>query len=188
MKNTLFILILLYSLIGCNEPKLTYQETVTKYYKARDAVKYNDLVTCINENVTIIEGDYVMPYNQDGFYEVFKWDSIFQPSYKIIKLEERNDQIIASVALSSIRNEFLKNNSMTCQYKISFISGKISEIESLECKGADWQIWQKEVNSLVSWIKINHPILDGFINDMTMNGAMNYLKAIELYELDKKDK
>ena len=77
---------------------------------------------------------------------------------------------------------------MTCQYKISFISGKISEIESLECKGADWQIWQKEVNSLVSWIKINHPILDGFINDMTMNGAMNYLKAIELYELDKKDK
>lgn len=74
---------------------------------------------------------------------------------------------------------------MTCQYKISFNSGKISKIEELECKDADWNIWQKKRDSLVSWTKKNHPELDGFINDMTMNGAINYLKAIELYETDK---
>ncbi|MBD0851909.1 hypothetical protein [Maribacter arenosus] len=185
MKNTFFILFLLYFLTGCSDQKLTHQETVTKYYNARDAANYNELKTLINDSITIIAGDYVMPYSHDSFYEQFKWDSIFRPSYKIVELEEKNNQIIASVALNSVRNEFLKNNAMTCQYKISFNYGKISKIEELECKSADWNIWQKERDSLVSWIKKNHPELDGFINDMTMNGAMNYLKAIELYETDK---
>ena len=122
-----------------------------------------------------------MPYNHDGFYEVFKWDSIFRTSYEIVGLEEMDNRIMVSVVLNSIRNEFLKNSSMTCKYKISFRFGKISKIEELECKDVDWNIWEKERDSLVNWIQKNHPELDGFINDMTMNGAMNYIKAIELY-------
>ena len=101
-------------------------------------------------------------------------------------MEEKNDQIVASVTMNSMRNEFLKNNNMTCEYKISFNSGKISKIEELECINVDWNIWQKERDSLTSWIKKNHPELDGFINDMTMNGSINYLMAIELYEANKK--
>jgi hypothetical protein len=185
MKNTFLILFLLYFLTGCNDQKLTNKETVTKYYNARDIANYNKLKTFINDSITITAGDYVIPYTHDSFYEEFKWDSIFSPSYKIVELEEKNNQIIASVASNSVRFEFLKNNPLTCQYKISFNSGKISKIESLECIGTDWKIWQKERDSLVSWIKKNHPELDGFINDMTMNGAINYLKAIELYETDK---
>lgn len=67
-----------------------------------------------------------------------------------------------------------------CQVKISFTSGKISKLEELECIGVDWNIWRKERDSLVSWVNKNHPELDGFINDMTMNGSINYLKAIDL--------
>lgn len=186
MKNTSLILLLLYFLMGCNDQKLTHQETVAKYYSARDAANYNELKALINDSITITSGDYVMPYTQDSFYEEFKWDSVFRTSYKIVELEEKNNQVITSLALKSTRLEFLKNNPMTCRYKISFNSGKISKIEELECKDADWIIWKKEVDSLVSWIKKNHDELDGFINDMTMNGAINYLKAIELYETDKK--
>lgn len=182
MKNTFLVLLLLNFLTGCNEQKLTHQETVTKYYNVRDVANYDELKKLISDSITITAGDYVMPYNHDSFYEQFKWDSIFNPSYKIVELKEKNNQIIASVALNSVRNEFLKNNAMTCQYRISFNSGKISKIEELECQGADWNIWQKERDSLVSWIKKNHPELDGFVHDMTMNGAINYLKAIELYK------
>lgn len=55
----------------------------------------------------------------------------------------------------------------------------------MECVDADWNIWQMERDSLVKWVSINHPELDGFIHDLTMNGAINYLKAIELYENSK---
>ncbi len=181
MKNIFPLLLLLYFIMGCNDQQLTHQETVAKYYNARDAANYTEIKTLIKDSITITAGDYVMPYNHDSFYEQFKWDSIFKPSYEVVELEERNNQIIAYVALTSVRNEFLKNNAMVCQYKISFNSGKISRIDEFECIGADWNSWQKERDSLVRWIKENHPELDGFIHDMTMNGAMDYLRAIELY-------
>lgn len=182
MKNGFLVLFFLCFLTGCSNKKLTPQKTVTTYYNARDAANYNELKKLIADSITITAGDYVMPYDHDSFYEQFKWDSVFKPTYEVVKLEEKNNQIIASVALNSVRHEFLKNNAMTCQYKISFNSEKISKIEELKCKGADWSIWQKERDSLVSWITKNHPKLNDFIHDMTMNGAIHYLKAIELYE------
>jgi hypothetical protein len=182
IKHTFLILSLFCFLTGCNDKKLTHQETVTKYYNAFDLGDYNVIKTVISDSITIIGGDYVMPFTHDSFYKQFKWDSIFKPSYEIIELEEKNNQIIASVASKSLRYEFLKNNPLTCKFKISFNTGKISKIEDMEYINADWNIWQKERDSLVSWINNNHPELDGFIYDLTIKGAINYLKAIELYK------
>lgn len=182
MKTRLFAIIILLFIVGCSNQQITHTETVENYYKARDAGSFNDLRTLVSDSITIISGDYVMPYNTKGFYEVFKWDSIFKPSYKLVELEEKSNQVIANVTVNSVRNTFLKNSDMTCQYRISFSSGKISKIEELNCTNVDWNTWRQGVDSLTSWIKKHHPELDGFINDMTMNGAENYLKAIELYQ------
>ncbi|MEP1489039.1 MAG: hypothetical protein ABJK28_11480 [Algibacter sp.] len=182
MKHTFLILFILYSITGCNNQKLTHQETVTKYYKAFNSADFNEIKTVTSDSITIIGGDYIMPFTHDSFYEQFKWDSIFKPSYEIIELEEKDNQIIAFVASKSLRYEFLKNNPLTCKFKISFNSGKISKIEDLEFINVDWNIWQKERDSLASWINNNHPEFDGFIHDLTMKGAINYLKAIELYK------
>ncbi len=182
MKNTIPILFLLCFLVGCNHQEPTRQETITKYYNARDAANYDVLKTTINDSITIIAGDYIMPYNHDSFYEQFRWDSVFRSSYKIVELEENNNQIIVTVAQNNLRNEFLKNNPLIYKQKISFTSGKISKLEELESIGTDWNVWNKERDSLVRWIERNHPELDGFIDDMTMNGSMNYLSAIKLYK------
>ena len=168
--------------MGCKHQKLTPKEIVTNYYNGRNAVDFNKIKPLVSDSVTIISGDYIMPYNNDSFYEVFKWDSIFKPSYKLVEIKENKDQIIASVIYNCLRNDFLKNSNMTCQYKISFNSGKISKIEELNCKNVNWKVWEKEVNALVNWTNLNHPELNGFINDMTMIGAQNYLKAIDLYK------
>lgn len=187
MKSIFSILLLLLFFTECDEQKLTHKEIITHYYNAKDAGNFAEIKAVVGDSITIISGDYVMPYNQDSFYENFKWDSIFKPSYKIIDLEEEDNQIIASVSQSCIRNNFLKNNPLTCSYKISFGAGKISKIEELSCDGVDWNTWAKERDALVAWIKKNHPKLDGFINDMTIKGSMNYLKAIELFESREKE-
>lgn len=171
---------------GCNTQKKSPSETVTKYYDAFDASDFERLRTLLDDSLTIIEGQYATTYSHSSFYEQFKWDSIFQPTYKVVEITEENNQVIATVASSSLRYEFLKNNPLTGRYRLSFNSGKISKVEILDYIDANWEIWQMERDSLVNWVSINHPELDGFIHDLSMNGAINYLKAIELYE-DRKD-
>jgi hypothetical protein len=185
MKKIYIIIVLISCFVGCGNQEATPIETVENYYQARTNGDYKELKKLVNDSVTIVAGDYIMPYDSAGFYEQFKWDSVFKPSYKVVELREEKSQVIAAVAINSLKHEFLKNNAMTCEYKISFSSGKISKIEELECKNADWMSWQQERDSLVNSINKNHPELNGFIYDMSMKGAQDYLKAMILYEKDK---
>ena len=180
-KHLIFFSLITFS-VGCSNEKLSPDELVTKYYNAFNASDFTQLVPLITDSITIIEGDYVMPFSHNSFYEHFKWDSIFQPTYKIVELEGQNNQIIATVASSSKRYKFLKNDPLICRFKISFNSNRIAKLEALECLNTDWNVWQEERDSLVNWIEANHPELDGFIHDLTMDGAKDYLKAIELYK------
>lgn len=121
------LLIILIS-VGCEQQTTSNVEVTKNYFEARNSADFNEVKNLINDRLMVLEGDHTMPYSQESFYEVFKWDSIFQTSYEIIELKEHEEQIIASIALSSIRNTFLKNGSMTCKFKLSFNSGKISKL------------------------------------------------------------
>ena len=172
-------------MVACRKQQPLPKETVTKYYQARNAGDFKAIKTCVTDSITITEGDYVMPYDPESFYEVYKWDSIFQPSYKIVSLEENEGKVIAEVTINSLRNDFLKNQNMTCTFKFNFDSHRIASIAVMDCADADWALWEQERDSLVNWIDGNHPRLNGFINDMTMQGALKYLEAIALYEAEK---
>lgn len=181
MKKSLLLLAMLLLIIACNRKSHRINQ-VTDYYTAFNDSDYKQLKSLITDSISIIEGDYTMPFTHETFYEQFKWDSIFRPTFKVVALEELNNQVLATVEVHSLRFDFLKNNPLTCQHQISFESGKITKFETLDCMDADWAIWEKERDSLVLWIGKQHPELDGFINDLTMNGAIKYLKAIELYK------
>jgi len=185
MKNTFLALFILCFLTECKEHNLSHKEIVSKYYNSFDSGNYDEIKAVLNDSVTQIAGDFVTPYNHDSFYEFFKWDSIFKPSYKIVELVEKNNDILVTVAQENVRNEFLKNIPLVYKVKVSFISSKISKLEELESIDTNWEVWIQERDSLVNWIKNNHPDLDGFVNDMTMKGSKNYLKAIELFTSNK---
>ena len=186
MKYYFILLFLITLLIGCERKRVTPSELVIEYYDAFNSSDFNRITNVIADSIIIIEGEYVVPYSQESFYEQFKWDSIFHSTYEIVELEEQDNKIVVTVASSSNRYKFLRNDPLTCKFRISFDSGEITKLESLDCQGADWNIWQAERDSLVNWTLRNHPELDGFIHDLTMQGAINYLKAIELYE-NRKD-
>ena len=182
MKPFFTLLISAAILIGCNSKELTPEELVTEYYSAFQASDFDRISAVIADSITITEGDYIVPYTKESFYQQFKWDSIFQSTYEVVQLENHNDQIIATIASSSIRYKFLKNDPLICRFRISFGTHAITKLESLDCLGANWKVWQAERDSLVNWTKAHHPELDGFIHDLSMKGAIDYLKAIELYE------
>ena len=185
MKNTFLLLVLLLFLAGCTHQALSPEESATKYYSTFDSGNFNELKTVINDSITIVSGDYTTTYSQKDFYQFFKWDSIFKPAYEILELDQKDGNIIVTGTQKNMRNKFLKNNPLLFKQKISFNSGKISTIEDINIEGPNWAVWSKQRDSLVDWTKIHHPELDGFIYDLTMQGAQNYLKAIKLYEADK---
>ncbi|MBO0330036.1 hypothetical protein [[Muricauda] lutisoli] len=181
MKRLLF-LSLLYLISSCSGENLEKAEQIKIYYGGFKNSDYNQIMRVISDSLTLTEGDYLMNFDRESYYEQFKWDSVFQPKYELILVENHNGQFTATVAVESLRYKFLKNNPLTCELRFSFKSGKITKIENLDCKDANWAMWQKERDSLVNWIKGNHPELDGFVHDLSMVGAQNYLKAISLYK------
>ncbi|WP_035336518.1 hypothetical protein [Dokdonia sp. PRO95] len=181
MKYTLFLLTLLCILTGCTQKEATSQETVAAYYKAVAEGNYKEISSLISDSITITAGDYVMPFDKESYYEHFKWDSIFKPSYEVVSIENDSAQVIATVAVSSLRFEFLKNNPLTCSHNIYLHDGKITKLEEITCIDVNWDVWQQERDSLVAWTARNHPELDNFINDLSMKGAIKYKKAMELY-------
>ena len=180
MKN-IYLIIVLFFLASCAHESSTHQKAVRSYYDARNAGNFKGLKEVVSERITITAGDYVMRYDQTSFYEQFKWDSVFKPTYKILDIEEMNDQVLVRVGQQNRRNAFLKNNPLVSKYRISFKAGKISKLEDVESIDTDWKLWSTQRDSLVNYIKRKHPELDGFVTDMSEQGAVNYLKAIELY-------
>ena len=181
MERLLF-LSLLYLISACSGGNLEKAEQIKIYYEGFQNSDYNQIIRVISDSLTLTEGDYLMKFDRESYYEQFTWDSVFQPKYELISMEKHNGQFTATVAVESLRYEFLKNNPLTCEHRFSFKGGKITKIENLDCKDANWATWQKERDSLVNWIKENHPELDGFVHDLSMEGAQNYLKAIGLYK------
>ena len=177
-----FTLLAIALLLRCTNSNQSKSSLATEYYQAFDESDFKRISEVIADTIVVAEGEYVTRYSSDSFYTQFKWDSTFNTRYQITDLKEDGDNVFLTVSSSSIRYNFLRNNPLICEFKVSFKNQKISRIDVLGCPNADWGVWQAERDSLVSWTSIHHPELDGFINDLTMAGALNYLKAIEYYQ------
>ncbi|MCH4824646.1 TRAPPC13 family protein [Gramella lutea] len=153
-----------------------------KYYQGFKKSDYNTIKNVIADSLIITEGNYKMKFSSESYYKHFKWDSVFKPVYKIVDLKEQGNHVGATVSVRSSRFKFLENNPLTCKRKFYFKRGKISKIENLDCLDANWENWQKQRDSLVQWIEINKPELHGFIHDLSEQGAIDYLNAIQSYK------
>lgn len=181
MKKIIFLFLLIVN-ICCTEKESTSKEQIIAYYEGFKNSDYSQVKETLSDSLVIVAGDFITPFTSESYYQQFKWDSVFKPTYKLVKIENQGDQAIATITLSSAKHEFLINSQMTCSNKFYFKAGKISKIEELDCPNTNWELWGKRVNTLTNWVKLNHPELDGFINDLSMKGAQDYMKAIELYE------
>ena len=81
------ILIITILFVSCAVQKVSKPKLVMKYYEGFKKSDYQEVKNVLSDSLIITEGDYLMEFTQESYYEHFKWDSVFRPVYKIIELK-----------------------------------------------------------------------------------------------------
>ena len=162
-------------------------EIAKKYFEALDKSSSSEMKALLTDSlVTVIpKYEYEVRFSRNDYVEKWlKWDSIFEPTYKILDIEMKNGIVKAKISKTDKRILFLMQEPFLTDEVLRFQDGKITTVET-EYLNFDEATWEKNKNGLLSWIEENHSELDGFIHDQTESGGRKFLKAIELYENKK---
>ena len=159
-------------------------EIAKKFYVAIDNSNSAEITELITESFTTNDDGFEQKYNGNEYVEWVKWDSVFQPTYEILKIKEENGIVRAEISKTDKRISFLHHEPIVMNEIMQFEDNKINNIKRIS-SSFDVEKFVKNRDELVNWISENHPELNGFLHDQTKRGGLNYLKAIELYKNKK---
>ena len=182
-KLIVLLLILVLGFASCknSEKQIDKIEISKQYFKGLSNSDYSKILSCLTDSIATIEGDYKITYSKKDYLELLKWDAVFNPNYKIIEIEEAGEMVKVKISKMDKRIAFLQEAPFITHQTIKFQKEKIISIETeyLDFREATWE---RNKNTLISWIDKNHPELNGFIHDQTESGGIKFLSAIELYK------
>jgi len=145
----------------------------------------NKASTHIHDSIIVSEFEFTQARTKNEWFTQFKWDSVFNPSYKILEMNEVDGKVEMIVSKECERIRFLHDSAIIYKVRYAFLDGKIKNEETYEFLVFDFKKWQGRRDSLVAWIDKKHPELSGFIYDQTIEGGQKYLNAISFYENEK---
>jgi hypothetical protein len=188
-KITVLLLFVTVGIISCknSEKKIDKLEITKKYYEVLDKSNVFGIETLLTDSLLTkeTEYDYEQTFSKKEYVEWLKWDSVFEPTYKILEIRQVNGTVKAKISKTDKRISFLHKKPIVTDQVIRFHKDKITSIETTKYVIFNDSVFVKNRDGLVIWINKNHPELNGFIHDQTKTGGMKYLKAIELYEAKK---
>ena len=190
MNKTVFLLFLLaIGFISCknSEKEIDKLGIAKKYYKILDESNVSGIEILLKDSLLTkeTEYDYEQTFSKKEYIEWLKWDSVFDPTYKILEIEKENGIVKAKISKTGKRISFLHKEPIVTNQVISFDNDKITSIETTKYVIFNDSTFIKSRDELVNWIDKNHPELSGFLFPQTKSVGMKYLKAIELYESEK---
>ncbi len=187
MNKAIFLLFLLtISLFSCknSEKEVDKLGLAREYFQALNHSDGAEMRVLLADSLfTVIpKYDYSVTFSVDDYVGSWlKWDSVFDPTYKILEIELGNDIVKATVSKIDQRIQFLQQEPFITNETLRFDKNKIVTVET-EYVNFNEKIWDKNRTALLEWVEENHPELNGFIYDQTEAGGIKYLKAIELYK------
>lgn len=188
-KFTVLLLLITIGIISCknSEKGIDKLEIAKKYYKILDKSDVSGIETLLTDSLLTkeTEYDYEQTFSKKEYVEWLKWDSVFEPTYKILEIGQENGTVKAKISKTDKRISFLHKEPIVTDQVIHFDKDKITSIETTKYVIFNDSVFVKNRDGLLNWIDKNHPELNGFIHDQTKTGGMKYLKAIELYENKK---
>ena len=192
MNRILIIsLILLFGLVSCKNSGKTIDklQIAENYFVALDESNSAKMEGLLADSLitTIPKYEYEVRYSKNDYLrDWLKWDSIFEPTYKVLEMNLENGNVKAKVSKSDKRIIFFMGKPFITNEILRFKDDKIIELET-EYVNFEEDIWGKNRTELLNWTKENHPELnlDLNINIQTESGGKLFLKAIERYENEK---
>ena len=183
------LLLITLAIISCKnfEKGFDKLEIAKKYYEVLDKSNISEIETLLTDSLSTkeTEYDYEQTFSKKEYAELLKWDSVFEPTYKILEIIQENGIVKAKILKTDKRISFLHKEPIVTEQVIHFDKYKITSIETTKYVVFNDSVFVKNREEFLNWIDENHPELNGFINDQTKTGGMKYLKAIELYENEK---
>ena len=182
----LLVVLFLFGAVSCKSPeqKTDKLKMATAYYQGLDNSDHVMVAALIADSLLTRESqyDYEQTFSKSEYVEWIKWDSVFDPTYKILEIQLQGEVVKARISKIDQRLRFLHKNPMITIEVIRFDRGKISGVERTEYLNFNEEQFVKQREQLLTWIDQNHPELSGFIHDQTREGGLKYLKAIQLYD------
>ena len=186
MKKILMISALL-AIMGTSckrAEKIDRLEIAQEYYRVLDESDEIGLMPLLADSILTKETEYNYEYTyaQRDYMQWLKWDSAFEPTYKVLEMVEENDRVKVRVSKMDKRIAFLHKEPFITNQILQFENDKIASIETIKYVNFNDSLFVKNRDELVNWIDQYHPELNGFINDQTEVGGMKYLKAMEYFQ------
>ncbi|MGD1945881.1 MAG: hypothetical protein ACFB0A_06405 [Croceivirga sp.] len=181
MKVTLpclFLFLLMFSACQTHQNEKIAQD----YYQALDESNFKRIAELQFDSIRITEGPYTSTYTVKDYTNWLKWDSVFRPTYQILDSKPVDNGVELTISKGDTRIQFLNGGPMTSKEVVRFKNGKIYAVEIGEFSSFNGERWNDQKTQLVDWIAQNHPELNGFITDQTVQGGQNYLKALALFQ------
>lgn len=189
-KISALLLLFIIGLASCKNSENAQDEVAARlevakqYYKALDNSDSREMLMVLGDSIVIREDadDYQERFSKNEYRVWLEWDSVFEPTYKILDIQEENEIVKAKISKSDKRILFLTGEPMVWNEIIQFEDDKIIKVERIEYEVFNVPKFLKNRDSLVSWIDENHAELSGFLYPQTKSAGMKYLKAIQLYQ------
>lgn len=166
------------------EKEIDKIEIAKKFYVAIDNSNHSKVTGLITEEFTTIDDGYEQKYTRNEYAEWVKWDSVFQPTYEILKIEKVDDIVKAKISKIDKRISFLHDQPIIMNETILLDGNRIMSVERTSVS-FNVEKFIKRRDEFVSWVEENHPDLNGFLHDQTLSGGIKYLKAIELFKVNQ---
>ena len=187
MKHILILgLSVILAMVSCksSEKEIDTLSMAREYYAFLDSSEGSKMAALLGDRIVIRESqdNYEEDFSRKEYLEWLEWDSVFEPTYKVLEIERNNGSVRARISKLDKRIFFLQGEPMVWNEIIRFDNEKIARVERIEYEVFNVEKFLKNRDGLVNWIAENHPELNGFLYDQTAAGGMAYLKAIELYK------
>lgn len=186
IRSLLALYLLFLLCLTCQEKpkadKIDKVKMAQAFYEAMSASDLDALSRLYEDSIRVGEGGEIRAIAFEDYRPWLAWDSVFHPEYEVKEILELDSSLVVKVSKICERVLFLNEEPLVTRELLNFRNGKIHSLVIQEYVDYDLDAWVARREELVSWVAEKHPELDGFIHDQTLQGGLNYLKAIDLFQ------